>query len=147
MTIILDWFGPYESLYKVAPGKSLVSMSGKEPYKRKAKIYHLGICANASEAARKVPTVQRERRYWYCEVAYAPVLLPNVLELAERVLSPTSVPAQPMPTEPLTFVMRYFKANRTPRAARPSFHGGRPDVLHWDGRRWWGGKGLFSPPA
>ncbi len=154
MTIILDWFGPYSDLYKVAPGQALVALSGKEPYKRKAKFYYLGIC-KGSMANSKVSQVKRERRYWHCEVAHAPVLLPNVLEIAEQVLAsfwrpdfrePTK--QLPLTNEPMTFVMRYFKPNRTPRAARPSFHGGNmPTVIQWDGKKWWSGKGMFMPPG
>jgi|GEM_PF-2890979 len=153
MTIILDWYGPHADFNKVGPGKALIAMSGKEPYKRKAKFYYMGLCETRT-AYGKVPQVRRERRYWHCEVGYAPPSAINVLEIAEQVLANFWHPMYREPakqlnlSQPMTFVMRYFKPNRTPRAARPSFHGGAmPTVIQWDGRKWWCGKGLFMPPV
>jgi hypothetical protein len=150
MTILVNWYGPYDAI-KIAQLKQrplLVAISGKEPYKRKAKFYYLGLCENISTALRKVPIVTRERKYWVCEVAHAPVLLPKVMELMEHLFvnrwqppfkeQRTSTPA--IPSEPFTIIIKHFKADRSPRLVGGIQGVPRKNVFHWSGRNWWAGK-------
>ncbi len=144
MTIIVNWFGPYEEneINRRTPDNPRLHLIFGRRYDDEFdKLYYAGICDD--QTLRKRASTVFSRKYYRAEIPYASPELGDVSELVETTLAKVwrvhfteKKAGFHIGEKLLSIVMHWYKPDRYSLKKRPQMLGELPNFLLWNGSHW-----------